>query len=159
MKGTFVYTIDRERLFPLIEEEVSRVADETYADDGSSLYDAIIITSNDLNTIHRLEDDAVNTLIRRVQDICTYTAEREGIDEEGEDVILPAEMEFDVPDFDEHLEEVTDAEITRYIVLNTCAAWFQSRCTSKVEEYTLRGQVAMDKAVEYLKTIKLYKRR
>lgn len=153
------YTVDRDMLFPLIDEEVSRVANETYSDDGTSLYDNIRITSADHDTIDRLEDDAVNTFVKRVQDICTLSAEHTAEDEDGEEVVIPAVLSFYVPDFDLSLTEITAREITRYIVLNTCAAWFQARCKDKVQEYADRSQVAMDKAVAYLKTIKLHDRR
>lgn len=133
------YTIDRTVLFPLIEEEVSRVANESYTDDGDSMYDVIRLTSLDNATIVRLEDDAIDALVKRTIDICTYNG---------------SVLYFDVPDFDTYLESATTREITRYIVLNTCAAWFQSRMPGKVDEYANRGQVAMDKAVTYLKSIK-----
>ena len=139
------YAINRSNLFPLIDEEVSRVASETYADDGTPLYDNIIITANDKDTITRLEDDAINALVKRTYDICTLLPETETDN---------AELVFYVPGFDTSMEDATSREITRYIVLNTCAAWFQSRCTGRVEEYTARGQVAQDKAVTLLKSIK-----
>ena len=137
------YYIDRDTLYSLIFEEVSRVADEAYDDTGASLYDAVIITSKDDATIERMEDDAIDALVKRTVDIATQSASL---------------LSFDVPDFKEDLTDATYLEITRYISLNVCAAWFQSRMPSKVEEYTLRSQAAMDKAVTYLKTIKPPKR-
>ena len=134
------YIVDKSILFPLVDEEVSRVANETYSEDGTSLYDTIVITENDKPTIGRMMDDAVNTFVKRAQDIVRY--------EKGKLTFIR------IPDFDESLTAPTEQEITRYIVLNTCAAWFQSRNRDKVEEFTLRGQTAMDKAIAYLKTIK-----
>ena len=133
------YIINRDTLYLIIYEEVSRVANEAYDEAGNSLYDSIIITSADNATIERLEDDAIDAFVKRTIDICTWEM---------------AFLRFDVPDFKEELSDATKWEITRYIVLNVCAAWFQSRIPSKVEEYALRGQAAMDKAVTYLKTIK-----
>lgn len=133
------YIIDRDMLYPLIYEEVSRVANEAYDEEGNPLYDGIIITSADMATIVRLEDDAIDALLKRTIDISRQDL---------------AFLRFDVPDFKEDLTDATKTEITRYIVMNVCAAWFQSRIPSKVEEYALRGQAAMDKAVTYLKTIK-----
>ena len=133
------YIINRDTLYLIIYEEVSRVANEAYDEAGNSLYDSIIITSADNATIERLEDDAIDAFVKRTIDICTWEM---------------AFLRFDVPDFKEELSDATKWEITRYFVLNVCAAWFQSRIPSKVEEYALRGQAAMDKAVTYLKTIK-----
>lgn len=137
------YSIDRGKLYLLIFEETSRVAASAYTEDGGSLYDNIVLTSADGNEIERLEDDAVNTLVKRTADICKPGS---------------GSLRFDVPDFDASLTDITSQEITRYIVLNTCSAWFQSRYPAKAEEYAARGQVAMDKAVTYLKTIKPPKR-
>lgn len=147
------YYIDYTELSELVKEEVSRIANEAYDQDGNSLYDGIRITSADTDTILRLERDAVNALVKRTQDICTPTPG-------GETALISVlpRLEFDVPDFDAFFEDAVNEEITRYITLNTVAAWCQSRCTAKVEEYTNRGQVAMDKAVALLKAIKAPRR-
>lgn len=139
------YVIDRKKLFPLIDEEVSRIANETYADDGTSLYDNIIILSTDKPKIEQLEGDVINDFIKRTFDICTLLPQTETEN---------AELVFNVPGFDVTMEDVVVQEITRYIVLGTCAAWFRSRCTGRVEEYTARAQEAMGKAVTLLKSIK-----
>lgn len=152
------YQIDYTGLFELVNEEVSRIANEAYDQDGNSLYDGIRITSADVDIITRLERDAVNALIKRTQDICTPVSGRTYEAEDGTPVVELPKLEFDVPDFDLFFEEAVNDEITRYITLNVVAAWSQSRCPAKVEEYTNRGQVAMDKAVHLLKAIKAPRR-
>ena len=134
-----VYEIDRNELFQLIDEEVSRVAGVTYADSGVSLYDVIRIKSPDFPTIVRLEDDAIDHFVRRTMDICT---------------VEDSSLVFDVPDFDENNTEMTRREITRYIVLNVCATWFLTAVRGRVEEYAKMAEEAMNKAITYLKTIK-----
>ena len=139
------YVIDRPQLYSLIDQEVSRVANETYADDGTSLYDNIIVTSNDRTAIERLENDAIDSFVKRTFDICTPVYDN-GETESG--------LAFDVPGFDAAMGPATEREITRYIVFSTCAGWFRSRCVSRVEEFSALAKEAMDKAVTFLKSIK-----
>ena len=152
------YSINYNELFDLVDEEVSRIANEAYDQDENALYDGIIITSADHNTVRRLERDAINTLVKRTEDICTPMPGAETKAADGTvKTTLPA-LEFDVPDFDLFFEDAVSEEITRYITLNTVAAWCQSRCPTKVDEYANRGQVAIDKAVSLLKAIKAPRR-
>lgn len=152
------YHINYNELFDLISEEVSRIANEAYDQDGNSLYDGIRLTSADIDTVRRMERDAVNALVKRTEDICTPIP---GGNTEAEDgtitAVLPS-LEFYVPDFDLFFEDAVSEEITRYITLDTVAAWCRSRCPAKVEEYAGRGQAAMDKAVALLKAIKAPRR-
>lgn len=67
------YIIDRPALLEGIEEEVSHVADEAYADDGTALYDSVMVTSRDSLTLSRFVDDAVDHLVRREFDVCKYS--------------------------------------------------------------------------------------
>ncbi len=152
------YHIDYTELFDLINEEVSRIAGEAYDQDGNSLYDGIRITSADLDTISRLERDAVNALVLRTEDICTPVPGGIREAEDGTEVVILPSLEFYVPDFDLFFDEAVTDEITRYITLSTVAAWCRSRCVEKVDEYEARGRQAMDRAVSLLKAIKAPKR-
>ena len=140
-----LYYIDYTAIFPSIDEEISRVAASEYSDAGESLYDAITLHSNDAEEIRRLEDDAVNTLVKRNYDIVTIVP--------NNNLGIPA-LQFNVPDLDTSTECIIRDEIRRFIVLNVCAAWFQARARGKVEEFALRGQAALDKASTMLHTRK-----
>ena len=140
-----LYLINSPSLYDKIDEEISRVAANEYTDGGDPMYDHIVLHSNDRGEISRLQGDAVNTLVKRNYDIITIVPNNS----QG----LPG-LQFNVPDLDTTTEDIIRDEITRYIVLNTCAAWFQARAKDKVEEYTNRGQVALDKAVAMLHTRK-----
>lgn len=136
------YVIDIQHLYPLIDEEISRVAASSYGDDSSPLYDSIVLHSNDRDEIVRLVGDASNAIVKRNYDILT---------------VLPGEnpvFSFCTPDIPEGYEDIADDELTRFIVLNVCAAWFQARAKDKVEEFSLRGQAALDKASAILHTRK-----
>lgn len=148
------YYIDQQSLRSLIEEEVSRVAASAFGEGGQPLYDAIRLTSADDAQIERLERDAIDAFVKRTVDICTPV--RGTFRQDGSDTLIEVlpNLSFNVPDFDENFTSMVEDEITRYIVMNVCSAWFQERYTPKVEEYAARGQVAMDKAVSLLKTIK-----
>lgn len=55
-------SIDIEQLKTTIKEETSRVASRSYAEDGSSLYDAIVIKSRDKDLIDRTITEAATTV-------------------------------------------------------------------------------------------------
>ena len=67
------YVIDKSALWDLANEEVSKVADAAYAEDGTSLYDSIVLTEKDRATMERFMDDAISALVRRAFDICKYS--------------------------------------------------------------------------------------
>ena len=134
------YLIDRETLMASVEEEVSRVADTAYSDDGTSLYDGIAIMSSDRDTVGKYLDDAISGIVHRTEDIATV----------GEDSIS-----FDVPGFDMSKEDIARRELDRYLVMSVCALWFQDRYADKVEEFTQKAKTALDKGVGLLKSIKL----
>lgn len=139
------YLINSTELYDKIDEEISRVAAAAYSENGDSLYDSIVLHSNDKGEIERLQGDAVNSLVKRNYDIITIVPRNA----QG----LPG-LQFNVPDIDTSTEEIIREEIGRYIVLNVCAAWFQARAKDKVEEFAARGQVALDKASVMLHTRK-----
>lgn len=57
-----IISIDIEQLKATIKEETSRVAARSYAEDGSSLYDAIVIKSRDKDLIDRTITEAATTV-------------------------------------------------------------------------------------------------
>lgn len=136
------YEINKTFLTALVDEEISKVADEAYGENGGSLYDSIVLTEKDASTVDRLIDDAVNGVASRMHDICKFTTG-------GEVALL-----FYVPDFDETMESAAEDELTKFIVFSVCAALFQSRRAQAVPEYTERAQAAINKAVTLLKSRK-----
>lgn len=58
-----IISIDIAQLKEAIKEETSRVASRSYAEDGSSLYDAIVIKSRDADLIDRTITEAA-TVVR-----------------------------------------------------------------------------------------------
>lgn len=139
------YIVDKTILTALIDEEVSKVADEAYGENGGSLYDSIVLTEKDASTVDRLIDDAVNGIASRLYDVCKFTTSAT----DGVVALL-----FHVPDFDETMESAAKDELTRFVVFSVCAALFQSRRAQAVPEYTERAQAAINKAVTLLKSRK-----
>lgn len=133
------YDIDKTYLRAFIDEQVSLVADEAYSDQGISLYDSIILTKKDDDTVNRHIDDAVRGFVTRTFDIAK-------IDADG--------IKFYVPDFDESMEDAVKSEITHFIVFAVCAALFKSRRPQAEPEYTERAKAAVEKAVTLLKSRK-----
>lgn len=139
------YLISSADIYDLVDEEVSRVAANAYSDTGASLYDNVVLHSKDRGEVKRLQDDAINTIVKRNYDVITIVPRNE----DG----LPG-LQFNVPDIDESTEDIIQEELTRFVVLNVCAAWFQSRAKDKVEEFANRGQAALDKASSMIHTRK-----
>ena len=147
------YLIDKEALFKLVEEEVSKAADEAYADSGVSLYDAVVLTDKDNDMVDRFIDDAVNLAVRRAYDICKFSPETEEVDGE----IQPTgrmRLYFYVPDFDDTMEDAVKRELDRYVAMYVSGNIFQQRRAALVPEYTTRTQAALDNAVTMLKSRK-----
>ena len=150
------YVIDKPALLESIKEEVSHVADEAYTDDGTALYDSVMVTLRDKRTLERFIDDAVNAFVRREYDIAKFAPEvNYHYDEYGhatdQVASVTPRLEFYLPDFDTTMTDAAKEELDRYIVLYACAAIFQQRRAAVVPEYTARTQAAMDKAVALLK--------
>jgi hypothetical protein len=146
------YVIDKSRLWDMIDEEVSKVADEAYSDTGTALYDSIVLTEKDRSTIDRFIDDAVSAFVKREFDVTKYAPLAVHSDEDPREIsgVIPRLL-FHVPDFDETMAATMDSELDRYIVLFSCNALFQQRRPALVPEYTARTQSSMDKAVALLK--------
>lgn len=143
------YTINRTSLRDRIDEEVSHVANEAYADNGQSLYDSIIVTEKDDEVVGRYIDDAINAFVNRTFDICKYFYATDTNESQ------PSErLQFYVPDFDETMEDATMEEITKFIVLFACSSLLQTRRPLVVPQFNERMQAALTKAVTLLKSRK-----
>ena len=138
------YIIDKEKLKALIEEEVSHAADEAYGEDGTSLYDAVVLTEKDWDTVGRFIDTAVDSIARRTFDICHFLTDTQG----------QTGLVFYVPDFDETMTDAVKYELNRYICEFVCAAIFQTRRAVLVQQYADMAKAALDKAVDLLKSRK-----
>lgn len=142
------YVIDKTALWERAFEEISSVADDAYADDGTSLYDSIILTDKDKPAVERYIDDAVSAFVRRAYDICKpATIEVEA------GVTAPG-LQFYVPDFDSAMTDTAKAEITNYLGLYAATEMLKSRRAAVVPEFSQRVQSAMDRAVVLLKSRK-----
>lgn len=136
------YTVNNTELTNLVTEEVSRVAASAFSDDGASLYDSIAIHSRDADTVSRLIRDAVDAIVKRTADICTY-------------VPSPEALSLYAPDMDASKEPQVTAELTRAISLSAVAGWLRDRKPDRAAEYTDRANAALNIAVGILKTRKL----
>ena len=113
------YVIDKPALLESIKEEVSHVADAAYAEDGTSLYDSVMVTMRDKRKLQGFIDDAVSQFVRREFDITKYDPEvHYYTDELGNETTQVAyvtpRLILHVPDFDSSMEETANAELDRY---------------------------------------------
>ena len=137
------YTIDMTDLMDRIGALVSQVADEAYSDAGDSLYDSIILTEKDAYEVGSHVENAVRALVTRTFDICRRKSEND-----------TESIEFNVPDFDESMEEQAKSSITDYLVFYACSEVFKRRRPQVLPEYTDKTQQEMDQAVIILKSRK-----
>ena len=144
----FYYIVDYTALFGKIDEEVSRIADTAYSDQGVSLYDEIVITRRDYDVVMAMMNNALSSIVNRCKDICLYSPTAVGSTE-------TMRLAFYVPDFEEtsNGDAVRD-ELSRFIAYASVAQFFTQRHPASVPEYTDRAQAALTKAVSLLKTRK-----
>lgn len=133
--GMKSHYINRKKLLPSIEREVSRVAASAFAEDGTPLYDSIVIMSRDTDTINEMIDDAKSALVTKLSDIASMTSDL---------------IEFDVPEERTHDIMVIGKVIDRFIVMNVCSAWMIQKYRDKAEEYGARSTDALNKVERLL---------
>lgn len=143
------YDINEEDLYSKIEEEVSMVASRAYGENGEPLYDGISLKSRNKPEIYRAIEDAVIALVKRLRVVAVYHDEAQ-----GPRAKIRRAIAFHLPDVESGHETITKDEITRYVVLSACAAWFQESYPDKVEEYSGRSVVSLDKVVSLALTRK-----
>lgn len=124
------YYINKEELVPLIKKEIARVAASAYAEDGTPLYDAIVATSRDAETIDEMIEDAATALLTRLSDVASYYS---------------GYFEFDIPEERTHDIMTIGKVIDRFIVMNVCSAWMIQKHKPKAEEYGARSTDAANK--------------
>ena len=129
------YYINKNKITPLIEKEVSRVAASAFAEDGTPLYDGIVITSRDTDTIKEMIEDAATAMLTRFSDIATYSS---------------CLFEFDIPEERTHDIMAIGKVIERFIVMNVVSAWMIQKHTAKAEEYGARATDALNKIEKLL---------
>ena len=133
------YRFDWSNLLSRVEEEMSHIADSSYAESGQSLYDTIVVTEKDRDGVRRLINDAVDSFVSRTFDICSYSQDS---------------LRFNVPDFDYSMSAPTWRQIEDYLVYYTVMTICQSRKAERVQEFATRAQEALGKAVALLKSRK-----
>lgn len=129
------YYINKNKILPLIEKEVSRVAASAFAEDGTPLYDAIVIRSRDTDTVKDMIDDAATAMLTRLADIATYSS---GL------------FEFDIPEERTHDITTIGKVVDKFIVMNACSTWMIQKYPLKAEEYGARSTDALNKVERLL---------
>lgn len=129
------YYVNKKKMLPLIQREVSRVAGSAVAEDGTPLYDGIVITSRDTDTVNDMIDDAMSALLTRLSDIATLSS---GL------------FEFNVPEERTHDMTIVGKAIDRFIVMNVTSAWMIQKYPVKAEEYGARSTDALGKVERLL---------
>ena len=153
------YVVGKTKLHALIEEEVSKVADEAYADGGQALYDSIVVTEKDWPDIDRLMEDALNAFVAREHSISAYSPVTARGGDYYSDIPIIMRLELFLPDFDTSRWKAAITQLDRYVSLYVCAELFQSRRAEKVPVYTERCKGALESAIALLKTRRVSRNR
>jgi len=130
------YTINDSTLYGLVDAEISQVADAAYNEQGESLYDSIVLTDKDEDTVEGFFDDAAGRLARATMDIATPAT---------------GSIDFSVPDMPSSLTTAVTVEITNYLVWFAVAGILQSRRPSEAPQFAERAAAAMDNAIAMLR--------
>lgn len=148
-------SIKKADLVSTIKDEVSRIADKAYDERGNSLYDGVVIYSNDEDTIDTLLSESERAVRIRLADIIkpqeATTTEDTTTEDATEETIA---MEFDIPDCDPALVKLAQADICRYLTLSVCASWFNGHLADKAENFSEHALAALERAATELKTRK-----
>ena len=133
------YYVDRDALYSLIDEEVSYAADEAYDENGSSLYDAIVLTKKDKRLVSKYIDDALSAIVKRMWDICKYKVTTSNN-------VVNTYLVFNLPDIPTENETLFRAEIGRVISLYAITEIYKSRRPALLAEYQARTAESLEKA-------------
>lgn len=87
------YKIEYDTIKPTVEEEVSREAEQAYAEDGDSLYDGIRMVSRDEDKLKRLMSEVLVTIKMQCNRFVRHTALIGGEDA-GEPLAFLFELEL-----------------------------------------------------------------
>jgi hypothetical protein len=113
------------------------VADEAYADGGTSLYDAVVLTSKDRATVDRYIDDGVASLMHALPDMATLS---------GTTLTITA------PDIVSDNATQATNRISRYLALYAITEILQSRRAALVPRYAERVAAALDDVIALVRT-------
>lgn len=144
--GMLYYTVKYSDLTDGIREEVSRVADAAYSNEGEPLYDQVVITARDYDAVRRLIGDSLSVIVTRMSDVCLYSPVTEGN-------TVTMRLAFYLPDYPYNtLEQEAEDELSRFIILFSTAQYLSQKHPESVQGYTERAQASLVKAVSLLKT-------
>jgi len=140
------YTVKYSDLTDGIREEVSRVADAAYSNEGEPLYDQVVITARDYDAVRRLIGDSLSVIVTRMSDVCLYSPVTDGN-------TVTMRLAFYLPDYPYNtLEQEAEDELSRFIILFSAAQYLSQKHPESVQGYTERAQASLVKAVSLLKT-------
>lgn len=137
------YGFNTETLKQSAIKEISRFAAGAYGEDGTSLFDAMKVTSRDEETLAEYIEDGISAICVRLFDVAT----------KGDNSI-----QFNVPDYDASLDDEIQKELDRYLKYNACALWLTDKNSAESERYAKRAVASLDKAHLMLKSRKAPKR-
>jgi len=117
-----------------VNREIALAADNAFTENGSPLYDQIVLTSKDNDWVTHLIGDSLARLAARTADICAWNTTTNN-------------LTFTVPDIPTGLPDLVDDAITRYAALYACMCVLNVRYPALSQDYAQRCQSAMDNVI------------
>lgn len=131
------YSINTTTLYDGVDAEVSRISDAAYSDNGTSLYDAVVLTEKDRDWVEDLIDEAVQALLRPLADIATLSS---------------TTITINAPDIVTANATAAADAITRYLVLSATMGVLQERRAALVPSFASRVQEALSDVISLVRT-------
>lgn len=141
------YTINHSSIKAAVDEEVSRVASRSYAEDGASLYDGIRLVSRDEATLGRLVEDVVNILISRFRIFVSL------------DILQKDRITFNLPDLSEDSEDRIETMLDRFLSMGVVGRWLQEKGSPESAMYLERADASINEAELLMMTRRPVQRR
>lgn len=138
--------IDVDELYGQVEREISMAADEAYGDNGMSLYDAVVLTSKDKETVEGYIQDALAIVMRRLYDIASFT-EAAGAND--------ASLGISADDLPDGLSAVIEQEVKRFFVQHAAAEICAARRAILAPQYREREKEALSNIETLVRTRKM----
>lgn len=161
MEDSLTITVGSRRdILTLAYEELSGIAQRAAADDGSSLYDAVIPHSNDAERLCDMLDDALSVMLAKLRDVQDFTdcrpASAYSDTQTGGSV---RRVFLYLPDLPESGSDIIGRDMRRYFVLYVVAQLLRERYKPLAEEYGTMCDSQLTLAVSQLLRREMPRRR
>lgn len=144
---TVLYNIYSSIILDRAKRDIARAAASAHAENGDSLYDALVNTSRDEEVLEAMLVDAIHGLVTTTADISSLNVDDEDLSYES--------IQFEVPDFNDTYEVALNNAIDAALANSVTASWFiEHKYQDMATVYADKTKASIDKVVRLLYTRK-----